>query len=187
MDILFQTLLFILLIGILCFSIWVFNVLFDAFVSYVIFQSNFKKFKGDFEAAITNSQPNWDRMKRIAKTRSIKPHEINELCEDYSRDILSGKRQELLPHLALIESYIESYSSEGPFESLPSDIKIHFERLRTTLGSVELLTPLSSQIKDFIDEKKGERNKDRIISLFSFIIGLTGLALTIVSYYFPLR
>ncbi|TOF11650.1 hypothetical protein CGJ30_21690, partial [Vibrio parahaemolyticus] len=65
MDILFQTLLFILLIGILCFSIWVFNVLFDAFVSYVIFQSNFKKFKGDFEAAITNSQPNWDRIKRI--------------------------------------------------------------------------------------------------------------------------
>lgn len=169
------------------FIAWFFVTVLEAIVIIMTDRSNLKSFKSDFENAVIHSQPDWDGMKRIAKTRGLKPSQIYWSLEEYIREIKTGENEKLSEHLELIDSYIAAYKHDEPFQSLPSDIKLHLERVRDKLGSTELLDPLTSQIKDLLAIHSEESKKAKFYSIGGFITGLLGVALAIILYVLPLN
>lgn len=164
---------------------WFLNALMDAVVTILVDRSNLKDFKSDFEKAVIHSQTDWEGIKRIALTRSLKPHQIFWPIEEYIRDIKTGENEKLIEHLDLIESYAESYRHDEPFESLPSDIRLHLERVREKLGTTELLNPLTNQIKDLLSIQSRENKRAKFYSVSGFITGVIGIVLAIIFYVVP--
>ncbi|MFN3014573.1 hypothetical protein ACK1CN_01415 [Vibrio coralliilyticus] len=169
------------------FIAWFFGNLFEAIAIIVVHRSKLKSFKSDFENAVIHSQVDWEGMKRIAQTRGLKPSQLYWTLEEYIRDIKTGQNEKLSGYLDLIESYITAYKHDEPFQSLPSDIRIHLERVRDKLGSAELLDPLTSQIKDLLAIHSEENKRAKFYSIGGFITGLMGVALAIVFYFLPLN
>ncbi|MBY7955548.1 hypothetical protein KW472_01310 [Vibrio fluvialis] len=169
------------------YAIWFFNSAIDSLIEIWVRRSNIKEFKSDFEKAVPFMQPDWSSIKRIANTRGLKPHHIYWTIEGYIRDIKTGQHENLLPHLVLIESYLDQYKHEEPFESLPNDIRLHLERIRDNLGSSEPLAPLTAQIKDLLAIHSKENKKAKFYSVGGFFVGIIGILLATYFYLVPLN
>jgi hypothetical protein len=166
---------------------WLSVSLLEAVLTIVADRSNLKHFKSDFENAVVHNQPDWEGMRRIAQTRNLKAHQIYWTLEDYARDIKTGQNDNLSDHLDLIESYISSYKHDEPFQSLPSDMRLHLVRVRDKLGGTELLDPLTNQIKDLLAIHSKENKKSKFYTVAGFVTGLIGIALAIFFYFVPLN
>ncbi|MHA2936885.1 hypothetical protein ACXJY6_01170 [Vibrio sp. RC27] len=167
------------------FIAWFGGTLLEAIATIMVNRSTLKSFKFDFENAVIHSQPDWEGMKRVAQTRGLKPSQIYWLLEEYARDIKTGQNEKLSDYLDLIENYIAAYKHDEPFQTLPSDIRLHLERVRDKLGSTELLDPLTAQIKDLVAVHSKENKKAKFYSIGGFITGLIGVLLAIVFYFLP--
>lgn len=143
-----------------------------------------KEFKNDFEAAVKHGEPSWDEIKEIAATRYVTQNEIWKILRDVHREVLTGRDKELEPHKDIIKSYIEHYEKAQPFEGIPNDLRIHLERLREKFSeNIELLDPLTSQIKDLVAVNQKERRQQKYYTIGGFFVGLLGLAFAFYTYF----
>jgi hypothetical protein len=81
----------------------------------------------------------------------------------------------------------EDYERDEPFEGLPSDVRLHLERVRKALGKENdhMLQPLASQLQDLNDENVRKYRKMWWISVTSLMIGIASLAFGAYVYYKP--
>lgn len=165
--------------------VWMINVISEALISAYVERKSIQEFREDLEGAVLNSQPNWDSIRRIALTRGLKPYQIYPTLEEYIRDIKSGRNENLVPHLDLLEGYVDAYRHEEPFQSLPSDIRLHLERIRDRINEVEPLEPLTVQIKDLLSIHTAEKKKAKFYTVGGFVFGVVGVAIAIFPYVNP--
>ena len=134
----------IILFG-LGFSLWALN---DILNDYFNFKRG-KMFKKDFEDCVKHSQPSWDEVKEIASISTVPHHNVQKILKNLHVQVLAGRNSDLEPHKKLLESYIQNYKTEEPFEGIPNEIRMHLERLRENINGNELiLEPLTSQIRE---------------------------------------
>ncbi|MEI4980936.1 hypothetical protein U1438_00330 [Aeromonas caviae] len=134
-------------------------------------------FSKDFKDTVKHSTPTWDDIKEIASSRGLTQSKIQNTIRKYHREIMAGREVDLSPHKELIKGYINQYKNDEPFEGLPSEIRIHLERLRDqTNGNNHLLEPLTSQIKDLLTINEKEKRHQKYYTIGGFFIGLAGFA-----------
>lgn len=82
----------------------------------------------------------------------------------------------------------QDYERDELFEGLPSDVRLHLERVRESLGKDKdhMLQPLASQLQDLNDENIRKHKKMWWVSVASLMIGVASLALAAYAYYKPL-
>lgn len=148
-----------------------------------------RKFEKELEAAIIHSQPTWKELKLIADTNSVSFSKIQPVLERVMRNALTGKIERLLNHKALIQSYIDESNEEEPFDNMPSEIRIHLERINDQLENGKtLLEPLTNQIRELLAINARERRVQRFYTIGGFFIGLLGFFFAIFTdYYAPPR
>ena len=85
------------------------------------------------------------------------------------------------------QALFEDYVRDEPFEGLPSDVRLHLERVRETLGKENdhMLQPLASQLQDLNDENIMKHKKMWWVSVTSLMIGIASLAFAGYVYYKP--
>jgi hypothetical protein len=85
------------------------------------------------------------------------------------------------------QSLFEDYERDEPFEGLPSDVRLHLERVREALGKENdhMLQPLASQLQDLNDENVRKQKKMWWVSVASLMIGIASLAFAAYVYYKP--
>lgn len=151
-----------------------------------ILQSNvLKKFEKELEAAIIHSQPNWKELKLIADTNSVSFSKIQPVLERIMANALTGKTDKLLPHKELIQTYIDESNREEPFDNMPSEIRIHLERISDQLENGQaILEPLTNQIKELLEINAKERKVQRFYTVGGFFIGLLGFCFALFTYYY---
>lgn len=143
-----------------------------------------KQFENDFKAAVICSQPTWEEMKEIARTRLLSPNDVQHIYKRAMRSILTGENGELSAHKDLIRSYIEKHKEEEPFEGIPNDIRIHLERLREKINDQkEILDPLTNQIKDLLTINEKDKKHQKYYTIGGFFIGLLGFFFAVYSYF----
>jgi hypothetical protein len=85
------------------------------------------------------------------------------------------------------QALFEDYERDEPFEGLPSDVRLHLERVREALGKENdhMLQPLASQLQDLNDENIRKHKKMWLVSVASLMIGIASLAFAAYVYYKP--
>ena len=151
----------------------------------IIKSKRVKEFEKDFVASVQHSQPSWEEMKEIARTNNLTQVTVLGIYHKVMKGILTGKTKELEPHKDLIRTYIDKYNEEEPFEGMPSDIRIHMERLREQIQDrAVLLDPLTSQIKDLLSVNERERKHQKYYTMGGFFVGIIGLLFAAYSFFF---
>jgi hypothetical protein len=145
-----------------------------------------RKFRMDLRGAIKHSQPQWDQLVEIAQSRYLNQRAAYSVARSLLRDVLTGTETELASHRKLLEGYIEKYKEAEPFEGLPSETRVHLERLREALnGQNVLLDPLTAQIKELVSVYEKDKSRQRIYTFGGFIVGIGGLLFAAYAYFNP--
>jgi hypothetical protein len=185
-DWVYVTLIMLAIVGAGGFFGWVFVTIIDTSIAVWDLNKKLKLFRTDFEDSVNHSQPTWGEMKEIASLRGLKESQIQRTLKEYVREIRAGRTPDLEKHLTLIKSYLDSYKNDEPFENLPSDLRIHLERLRENLNDQLLLEPLTVHIKELVSINSKENRKLKFYTVGSFFIGLLGIALALYFYVSPI-
>jgi hypothetical protein len=145
-----------------------------------------QKLLQDIGGAIKHSQPAWEQLVEMAETDGLGAKTACELTRSLYRELLVGKNQEYEPHKALIESYLAEHKKAEPFEGLPTETRIHMERLREALaGHEQLLEPLTSQIRELVSVYEGDKKVQKRYTAWGFFLGLIGVIFAVYPYLNP--
>lgn len=159
---------------------WVFGVILEAYFEI----KKVNAFKQDFEKAVKHSEPSWEEMKEIVRTNNLAQSRVLGVFQNVMKKILTGEAQELEQHKDLIRSYIEKHNEEEPFEGMPSEVRIHLERLREKIEDrAALLDPLTAQIKDLLAMNEKDRKHQKYYTMGGFFVGIFGLLFAAFTYF----
>lgn len=164
---------------------WLFVTIIDVSVEVWQVNKGLKLFRTDFEDSLKHSQPDWAEMKEIASLRGLTQSQIQFTLKEYIREIRAGRKSELKEHIDLIKTYINNYKNDEPFEKLPSNLRIHLERLRDQLSNQLVLEPLTVHIKELVSINNKENKKLKFYTVGGFFVGLFGIALALFFYVSP--
>jgi len=149
-------------------------------------RSKREKFSEYFKSSIAHSQPTWEQVLDMAETSEVSISDVFKISRLLLRDILSGKDTELEIHRDLIESYISKHRHAEPFEGLPSEMRVHLERLRDALNEKShLLEPLTAQIRELVSIYEKDKRHQRRYTAWGFVVGLLGLIFAAYAYVNP--
>jgi len=181
-----QWLFFALYFGALAFGViyplWMLNFLSDAFIEHKLRQ----RFLRDLRGAVEFSQPSWERLVEIAQSRGLTQRSAYVVVRNLLRDILVGAEPKYASYRQLLEDYAAKYKLAEPFEGLPSETRVHLERLQESLGTNTLaLEPLVSQIKELFSVYEKDKRRQRFYTVWGFFIGVIGLLFAGYTYFFP--
>jgi len=174
-------------VGTSAFLGWFIITILDAVIEVTIFNKAIKAFKEDFEGTVKHSQPDWPEIKEIASLRGLSQSKIQLTLRNYIREIRAGRNEELEEHLELIKSYITEYRKDEPYEKLPSDIRIHLERIHEKIDDEVHLEPLTNHIKELVSIKNKENKRLKFYTVGGFFVGILGIVLALFFYFAPLN
>lgn len=145
-----------------------------------------REFEEDLLEAVKTSQPSLDQILLIARTRQVKTASVYWILQRMLREILTGREATLLQHRGVIEKYIAAMDEAEPFEGMPSQIRIHLERLREQVPDARvLLDPLTAQIRELLAVNEKDKKQQRYYTVGGFILGVVGLFFAAIAYFFP--
>lgn len=146
-----------------------------------------QKLLQDIGDAIKHSQPAWEQIVEIAESDGLGAKAAYELTRSIYRELLVGKGQEYELHKALIESYLAKHKKAEPFEGLPTETRMHLERLREALAGYDhLLESLTSQIRELVSVYENDKKAQKRYTAWGFFVGLFGVMFAAYTYLFPL-
>lgn len=134
------------------------------------------------------------------KNSKLNKSQIEVLSKEYflnSKDIQLAARREFKNSLSVddpikdkadyFQALYQDYERDEPFEGLPSDVRLHLERVRESLGKDKdhMLQPLASQLQDLNDANVRKHKKMWWVSVASLMIGVASLAFAAYAYYKP--
>jgi len=142
-------------------------------------------FNNDLRYALTNNVIlTWSQVKILAETNNLAKREIIVNIKLLISKILSGKSKINKDKVTTLEAYIDNYLQEEPFEEIPIEIRIHFERLKDNLNiHIKDLEPLRDHIVELVKIKNKESVIQKFISFISLFIGIIGLTIAICQVF----
>lgn len=145
-----------------------------------------KEFAEDLKLAIEATQPTFDQVIQIARTRKVSNPSVQLIFQRLLRELLTGRDPSLLKHRVLLESYIARMDEAEPFEGMPSDIRIHLERIRDGAPQARpFLEPLTAQIKELLSIYEKQKKQQRYYTTGGFFVGVVGLFFAALAYFYP--
>lgn len=145
-----------------------------------------KQFEEDLARAIVATQPPVEQILQIARTRDVKNPVVYSVLQRQLREVLTGRSTDLAPYRTVIEQYIARMDEAEPYEGIPSQIRIHLERLREhSPESKALIEPLISQVRELLSINEKGRKQQQYYTVGGFFVGIVGILIAIVTYFYP--
>jgi hypothetical protein len=109
-----------------------------------------------------------------------------ELSRLFELQTLNKEQIEILAK-EYFQNLYKEYEQDEPFEGLPSDVRLHLERVRETIGKEQdhMLQPLASQLQDLNDENIRKHKRMWWVSVSSLLLGVSSLAFGAYTHYSP--
>jgi hypothetical protein len=136
--------------------------------------------------AIKHSQPSWEHVSDIASTRNIKNTDVYWILQKFLREILTGRESDLASHQKIVEGYLTKIKEIEPFEGIPTEIRIHLERIKEQLSNdTMLMQPLTGQIRELLSVNEKEARQQKYYTVGGFFVGFVGLIFAAFAYFYP--
>jgi hypothetical protein len=136
-----------------------------------------RKLKTDLMLALQHRKLTWEEVKILAEANFVKSQDLRSVVLGVTRETLtsSDDGNESIP---LLRSFIINQEIEEPFEGLPEDVRVHFERFRDHLsGETQILEPIVSYIKNLAVKNKREKLWQNWVAIIGAITGILGLVI----------
>lgn len=145
-----------------------------------------KQFEEDLRLAIKHSQPSWEHLSVIASTRNIKNTDVFWILQKLLREILTGRESDLVSHQSVVEGYLAKIKEIEPFEGIPTEIRIHLERIKEHFSNdTMLMQPLTGQIRELLSVNEKEKRQQKYYTVGGFFVGFVGLIFAAFAYFYP--
>lgn len=124
---------------------------------------------------------NRDQLEILLKNYNLNSQDLHILLRRLFTSAVKNNTPEFLSY---IQSLYEDTEKQAPFEGLPSDVKLHLERIKEALGDQNrnLMEPLATQLQDINITNKRKNKTMWVLTIGSFIIGLIGVIMAFLPY-----
>jgi hypothetical protein len=91
------------------------------------------------------------------------------------------KRDERIKYF---QELYEELEKDEPFEGLPSDVRLHLEKIRESIGKEKdfLMQPLASQLQDLSSSARRKEKWMWVLTIASFAVGVVGVVFGALPY-----
>ena len=164
---------------------WIFIVIIDALGTAI----NQWRFRRAFRKAILHSQPSWTQVCDIALDYGMSKHVAYGAAREFLREILVGsdEKRELDTHSQLIESYVQAFKDDEPFDGIHDDTRLTLEKLRKDLGpNAGVLMPLANHLRELTRINDVSNRRQRFYTFGGFVVGVLGLVYGVLVSVYPL-
>lgn len=145
-----------------------------------------KQFEADLKLAIKHSHPSWEQVADMAASRNIKNEDIYWVLQKLLREILTGRETDLAAYRETVEGYIANLKEVEPFEGIPTEIRLHLERIKEQLSNnIHLMQPLTSHIRELLTVNEKEKRQQKYYTIGGFFVGFLGLIFAAFAYFYP--
>ncbi|MBN3214591.1 hypothetical protein [Pectobacterium polaris] len=163
--------------------IWAIPIIIDSIVK----SNSRNKFGKELSALFEKNKLNRKQIEILAKEYFLNPRDIQLVARRQFKKSLTSEHVEKNKS-DYFQILFEDYERDEPFEGLPSDVRLHLERVRDALGKENdhMLQPLASQLQDLNDENIRKHKKMWWISVISLMFSIASLAFAAYVYYNPI-
>ena len=149
-------------------------------------QKRKRAFKNDIVKGIANGMLQWDDLEILCQRWSQSRTDLYWVLSDLLHESLceeTDKSQELYKRVKELLSEQQRFE---PFAELPESIRMHMEQLSSRFreNGDEVVRPLATSIYDTIIEADRRYEKQKIITKYSFVVGVISLLIGIASLFF---
>lgn len=122
-----------------------------------------------------------DQLEILLKNFNLTSQDLHILLRRLFTSAVKNNTPEFLSY---IQNLYEDTEKQAPFEGLPSDVKLHLERIKEALGNQNrnLMEPLATQLQDINITNKRKNKTMWILTIGSFVIGLIGVIMAFIPY-----
>ena len=122
-----------------------------------------------------------DQLEILLKNYNLTSQDLHILLGRLFASAVKNNNPEFLSY---IKSLYEDTKKQAPFEGLPSDVKLHLERIKEALGDQNrnLMKPLATQLQDINIGNKRKNKTMWVLMIGSFIVGLVGVIMAFIPY-----
>lgn len=146
-----------------------------------------EKFKVEMILAIEHSQPSWEELLDMAELSKVDVKSAYNVSREILKEILTGEKSELEKYKSLVEGYIAKHKKSEPFEDMPSQTRIHLERLASVISDKDFsLEPLTMQIRELVTVYESENKKQKNYTRWGFIVGIIAVCFAVYTYINPI-
>ncbi len=106
------------------------------------------------------------------------------LRNQFSEAVKAGDEQREL-RIKYFQGLYEELEKDEPFEGLPSDVRLHLERIRESIGQDKdlLMQPLASQLQDLNATNRRKEKWMWGLTIASFAAGVVGVIFGAIPYF----
>jgi hypothetical protein len=139
-----------------------------------------KKFTNYFTLALKRQHISSKDIDEFSNDSRLSIHDTIVLLRKLKVDFLTKNTYDLdKDHINIINSYIEKYQQEKPFDGIPPDIKAELNQLRTKID-IQSLLPLTKQIHNLLYMNEKIHKRERLKSTISIIFGFIGFIFLLI-------
>jgi hypothetical protein len=122
-----------------------------------------------------------DQLEILLKNFNLTSQDLHILLRRLFTSAVKNNTPEFLSY---IQNLYEDTEKQAPFEGLPSDVKLHLERIKEALGDQNrnLMEPLATQLQDINITNKRKNKTMWILTIGSFVVGLIGVIMSFIPY-----
>ena len=122
-----------------------------------------------------------DQLEILLKNYNLTSQDLHILLRRLFASAVKNNNPEFLSY---IQSLYEDTEKQVPFEGLPSDVKLHLERIKEAHGDQNrnLMEPLATQLQDINIGNKRKNKTIWVLTIGSFIVGLVGVIMAFIPY-----
>lgn len=141
-----------------------------------------RKQVGDMVAATHGKTPlTRKQIEILAKNYKLTTRDTQILLRNQFADAIKSGND---PLVSYFQSLYEQLEKDEPFEGLPSDVRLHLERIKESIGEGNyfLMEPLAAQLQDL---STANRKKERWmwgLTIASFVAGVVGVIFGALPY-----
>ena len=140
----------------------------------------------ELTAAIAKSSPTWDELVDMATISGHTAQDVYQCLRSMNKLILIGKADDIAGFKDLIQSYMAKHKLAEPFEGLPTETRLHLERLRSAMDdNAHLLEPLTIQIRELVSVYEREKKRQQRYTAWGFFLAVASFAFAAWSYFNP--
>lgn len=120
----------------------------------------------------------------LAANYSLTSRDTQILLRNQFSEAIKANDENRDSRIKYFQSLYEVIEKDEPFEGLPSDVRLHLERIRESIGEDKdyLMQPLASQLQDL---NSTNRRKEKLmwgLTIASFAVGVVGVIFGAIPY-----
>lgn len=145
-----------------------------------------RAFKNDIVKGIVNGMLQWEDLEILCQRWRQSRTDLHWVLSDLLHESLCEEADRSKELYKRIKELLSEQQKAEPFAELPESIRMHMEQLSSRFreNGDEVVRPLAASICDTIIEADRRHEKQKLITKYSFVVGVVSLLVGIASLFF---